>query len=111
MKPKIEIHYHGGGEEYPVTTELINKTYQETGFIPVVGDQIFLETEDIGEVEKEQDVDTVTVVKRWIAYTHPEKQCIITLHISFQNVIPALIDEEAPGRRFKSAPDYFYSGN
>ncbi len=111
MKPKIEIHYYGGGEEYPVTTELINKTYQETGFIPVVGDQIFLEEADIGQAEKEQDADTVTVVKRWIGYTDPEKQCIITLLISFENVIPALIDQETLGRRFQSAPDYFYNGN
>ena len=109
MELKIEIHYYGGGEEYPATTELVNKTHRATGFIPEVGDQIFLEEEDLGETEKEEDIIAVSVVQRWVQFSDKTGSdvCTVSLHVSFQSTLIAQLNEDAESHR----PRHYYNGN
>ncbi len=99
MKVTIDIHYYEGSAEYPKTTQLVNKAYAATGFIPSIGDRIFIHEEDVKSEEDKHEV--VTVVSRGVLYGFNESN--ILLKVSDTHLLVALIDDEHP-----KLPSHFY---
>lgn len=91
MTLTIEMCYYGEAPPaYLNTTALLNKAYQTTGFIPNIGDLIFLEQEESGY--QGEEAPTVTVVSRNVAFSGVLRdECHVTLEVFNQNLIPPMV--------------------